>query len=292
MNTKLGELRSDIDSEDIYPAQEGECNLFYGQIGSGKTYGATADILEGLRQGRLIYGTWPINLESFDDRLSFWHCLKNLLFGRNLFYKVNCPRNYHFINAETGEVDGIPTFNPNKTAYRDEFIEYLNKLNHCDVYIDEAWRVIDSYAKTNFTMESRNLILVTRHKYRTINLIAQRPTSIHVTARGNMNRFYKFKKIATWPWVRFRRYEFQEMVGETVNEEAEPISTKTYWGSKKIFNSYNSYYYGELNPLHKKDFQVYYLDWKEKLLAFYSILPIRKVIHSLSTLLFRKKALK
>lgn len=252
----------------------------------------TADIIEGLKQGRLIYGTWPINLEEFDDRLSFWHVLKNLILGRNLFYKVNCPRNYHYINAETGEVDGKYTFNPEKTAYRDEYIEYLNKLNHCDLYIDEAWRVIDSYAKTNFSMESRNLILVTRHKYRTVNLIAQRPTSIHVTARANMNRFYKFKKIATWPFVRFRRYEFQEMIGETVNEDADPISVKTYWASRKIFNSYNSYYYGELNPLHKKSFEVYYLDLKEKLYSMFLILRGNKVIHRLSTLQFHKKPLK
>jgi len=277
---KLGGIhRPDLTADEIYPAPEGECNLYYGVIGSGKTYGATADIIEKLYQGRLVYGTWPINVQEFDDRLSFFHILKNLVMGRNLFFKIHCPKNYHFINAETGEVDGVPTFNPNKTLYRDEYIEYLNTLNHCDLYIDEAWRVIDSYAKTNFSMESRNLILVTRHKYRTVNLIAQRPTSIHVTARGNMNRFYKFKKLASWPWVRFARYEFQEMVGETVNEEVDPISTKTYWGSSAIFNAYNSYFYGELNPLHEKSFEVYYLDIWDKVLAIYKILSrtIKKI---------------
>lgn len=268
---EIGVLRQDLDANDVYPAPEGECNLIYGMIGSGKTYIATADIIRKLYQGRLVYGTWPINVEEFDDRLSFFHILKNLLLGRNLFYKVNCPKNYHYINAETGEVDGVYTFNPNKTAYRDEFIEYLNKLNHCDLYIDEAWRVIDSYQKTNFSIEGRNLILVTRHKYRTVTLIAQRPTSIHVTARGNMNRFYKCKKLASWPIVVFRLYEFQEMVGETVDEEADPISVKTYWGKKSIFNAYNSYYYGELDPLHKKEFEIWYLDWKQKILALIKI---------------------
>lgn len=37
----IGTLRKDLEAEDVYPAQEGECNLFYGVIGSGKTYGAS-----------------------------------------------------------------------------------------------------------------------------------------------------------------------------------------------------------------------------------------------------------
>jgi len=155
----------------------------------------------------------------------------------------------------------------------------LNTLNHCVLYIDEAWRVIDSYSSTrDFGLDVRNLILVTRHKYRTINLIAQRPTSVQVTARANVNRFYKFVKLASWPWVRFARYEFQEMVGETVNEQVDPISTKTYWGSKKIFDSYNSFFYGELNPLHFKFFEAFDLNFRQRIQAI-----ISKVIHRLPT---------
>lgn len=251
--------------EDEFYVPEGELNLYCGQIGTGKTYGATADIIEELKQGRLVYATWPIHLSSFDDRKSFFMILKNLLFLENKFYKINCEKNFHFIDAEKGEVDGIQTWNPNRPS---EYIEYLNSLNHCTLYIDEAWRVIDSYQKTNFSLESRNLILVTRHKYRTVNLIAQRPTSIQVTARANMNRFYVFYKVSTWPWVRFERREYQDMVGENVNLDIDPISVKRYWGKKEIFNAYNSYFYGDLNALHKVDFEVWHLDIKDKVLAF------------------------
>jgi len=111
-----------------------------------------------------------------------------------------------------------------------------------------------------------------------------------------MNRFYKFVKAHTWPWVRFHRYEFQEMIGETVNEDAEPISVKKYWAKQYIFDAYNSYYYGELKPLHNANFEVWELDIKAKVYAFIYILLRRsgfsKVIHRLSTLKFSKKTIK
>lgn len=265
---KSTSLGIEVPLENYFKAKEGELNMYYGRIGSGKTYGATADIIEELNKGKLVYATWPIKLDEFDDRESPFMVLRNLFLWWKPFFKVKCPQNFHYINAETGEVDGIQAFNPNRPS---EYIEYLNKLNHCSLYIDEAWRVIDSYQKTNFSLDSRNLILVTRHKYRTINLIAQRPTSIQITARANINRFYRFEKVASWPWVRFKRDEFQDMVGETVNEEIEPISTKRYWLSKNIANRYNSYYYGELNPLHKVDYNVYKLTLLEKVNAFINL---------------------
>jgi len=270
----LGKLVPESELVDTFPAEEGELNMYYGRIGSGKTYGATADIHEDVKKGILVYATWPIQFYEFDDRKNGWFLFKNLLMFRKRYYKINCPKNFHFIDAERGEVDGVYTFNPNSDR---QYIEYLNSLNHCKVYIDEAWRVIDSYKSTkDFGMDVRSLILVTRHKYRTINLIAQRPTSIQVTARANVNRFFKFVKLGTWPWIRFARYEFQDMVGETVDEEAEPVSTKTYWGDRKIFASYNSFFYGTLNPRHNLRFQAYDLDFGERIVAILRKLKILK----------------
>lgn len=270
MEKKTDILGTPVPEEELvglFPAPEGELNLYYGQIGSGKTYGATADIWEQLRQGRLVYATWPIHFKDHDDRDDFWYILKNLLLFKKRFYQIPLAKNFHFIDAEKGELDGVPTWNPSRPS---EYIAFLNSLNHCVLYIDEAWRVIDSYQGTNFSLESRNLILVTRHKFRTINLIAQRPTSVQVTARANVNRFYKFVKIGTWPVPRFARYEFQEMSGETVNEEAEPISTKRYWGKKKVFQSYNSYFYGTLDPLHALNFKAFDLALRARLHALWS----------------------
>jgi len=271
---ELGTKVPDEEKVDIFIAPEGELNLYYGQIGSGKTYGATADIIEELKQGRVVYATWPIKIDSFDDRESWFLVILNLFLFRKRFYKIPCAENFHFIDAEKGEVDGVQTWNPERPS---DYIDFLNTLNHCSLYLDEAWRVIDSYASTrDFGVEVRSLILVTRHKFRTINLIAQRPNSIQVTARANMNRFYKFVKLATWPWIRFARFEFQEMTGETVNEEVDPVSVKTYWGSKSIFSAYNSYFYGDLNRLHDFKFDAYDLSFKERILAFFRLFKFKK----------------
>jgi len=255
--------------KDDFPAQEGELHLYYGQIGSGKTYGATADIHDDVRRGELVYATWPVKFSHFDDRESLFLIILNTLLFRKRFYRIDSPKNFHFIDVEKGEVDGVPTFKPDDNA---SYIEYMNTLNHCIIYIDEAWRVIDSYMPTrDFGVPVRSLILVTRHKYRTIKLITQRPTAVQVTARANVNRFFKFVKLAKWPWIRFARYEFQEMTGETVNEEAEPISVKTYWGSKKIFESYNSYFYGDLRPIHPLHFEAFDLSIFDKIRAFFRL---------------------
>lgn len=258
-------LKEDLVND--FPAPEGELNMYYGQIGSGKTYGATSDILDELRKGRVVYATWPIKVEDFDDRGSLFLLFLNTILFRKRFYKVLSTKNFHYIDAETGKVDGEYVFNPSRNS---EYIEFLNSLNHCSLYIDEAWRVIDSYMPTrDFGTEVRSLILVTRHKYRTINLIAQRPNSIQVTARANVNRFYKFKKMRFLGWIYFARFEFQDMSGETVDEEKEPLSVKRYFGSKRVFDAYNSYFYGDLNPLHSLKLQAFDLRLHEKLIGFW-----------------------
>jgi len=165
--------------------------------------------------------------------------------------------------------------------YKIERLSDTENFTHGTIFIDEAWRIFDSYKGTDTSLETRNLALVTRHKYRTINVIAQRPTSVQVTIRGNINRYYKCVKTARWPWPRFARYEFQEMTGETVNESVEPVSVKHYWGKKKVFDSYNSYFYGDLEPLHGLKFDLWYLTYKENVVAFYLYFARRyRVIHS------------
>jgi len=249
--------------------------LYYGLIGSGKTYGATADAMEDAKRGSVVYTTWPIKVDDFDDRESPFMVIMNTILMRKRFYKIPLQKNIHYINAEKGEVDGVPTFDPTRPS---EYIDFLNTLTHCILYIDEAWRVIDSYKGTNFSIGGRDLVLVTRHKFRTVNLIAQRPTSVHVSARGNMNRFFKFVKIASWPWIRFARYEFQEMAGETVNEDAEPISVKTYWASKKVFNAYNSWEFDTQDRLHALHLQAFDLTFKDKIKAFFGLFKKKKPV--------------
>jgi len=264
MNTKdenkpqIGKSVVGDDLLNIFEASEGSINMYYGLIGNGKTYAATSDILDLLNQGKVVYANWRIITEDFDDRDNFWMIIKNILFFRKRFYKIPCSKNLHFFDPEQFNSTG-------------ELVEWLSGLNDCHIFFDEGQDMFDSYEGTKFSKAKRRLILHTRHYHRTLNIISQRPTAIQVSARGNVNRFYKCVKISSgflfFP-PRFARYEFQEMTGETVDENAEPISVKKYWGSNRVFKAYNTDYLAEGIPKSQSVFfEAYDLTLKEKLLC-------------------------
>jgi len=246
---------------DAFDASEGAINMYYGLIGNGKTYAATADILELLKQGKVVYANWHILVSDFDDRESFWHVFKNIVLFRKTFFKIPCSKNLHF-------------FDPDEDRFRSPgaLTEWLSGLNDCHIFFDEGQDMFDSYEGTKFAKSKRRLILHTRHYHRTLNIISQRPTAIQVSARGNVNRFYKCVKLASWPWPRFARYEFQEMSGETVDENAEPISVKTYWASKHVFNAYNTDYLAQGIPKSQSVFfEAYSLGFFTRIRALFRI---------------------
>jgi len=228
----------EIDLVDYFSANEGSINLYYGLIGNGKSYGATSDILDLLKQGKVVYANWHINVKDFDDRFSFLMLFKNFITFKNVFFRIPCEKNLKY-------------FDPLDFASTDELIDWISKLNDCYIFFDEGQDLFDSYEGTRFSKAKRRMILHTRHFHRTLNIISQRPTAIQVSARGNVNRFYKFVKFPSWPFmpIRFKRFEFQEMVGETVNEDVEnPVSVKSYWGRSEVFNAYNTDYLSEGIP--------------------------------------------
>jgi len=265
-----------------FKAPEGEANLYYGLIRSGKTYGATADILEELGRGRIVYATWPVHVDDTDDRNSLFFLLRGILLPwKKRYYQIPQSENFHFINAETGEVDGVRSFDPNAPG---EYIDYLNSLNHCSLYIDEAWRVL---AHTLVDKETRagsyNLILVTGHKFRTVNLIAQRTMAIQPMARANMGRFYRFNKIGIFGLNIFLRTEFQHMKGEDVDESDEAvISRKWYIGSQRVYRAYNSWFYGDLNPLHALRYSAADLSYGARLYGLLRLCIPSSLVHSYS----------
>lgn len=244
---------------DVFEASEGSINMYYGLIGNGKTYAATADILDLLEQGKVVYANWHIEIDDFDDRENFWRVFFNLILFRKRFFKIPCSKNLHY-------------FDPENFSSTGELVEWLSGLNDCHIFFDEGQDMFDSYEGTKFSKSKRRLILHTRHFHRTLNIISQRPTAIQVSARGNVNRFFKCVKISSWPWVRFARYEFQEMKGETVDEESEPISVKKYWGSSKVFNAYNTDYLSQGIPKSQQVFfEAFDLTFKEKCIALWKI---------------------
>lgn len=245
---------------DVFSASEGSINMYYGMIGNGKTYAATSDILDLLSQGKVVYLNWKMIVEDFDDRESFFMLFINsVLFWRKRFYRIPCAQNLHFFDPEQFDSSG-------------ELVEWLSGLNDCHIFFDEGQDMFDSYEGTRFSKSKRRLILHTRHYHRTLNIISQRPTAIQVSARGNVNRFYKCVKIASWPWIRFMRYEFQQMSGETVDENADPVSKKTYWGNNRVFRAYNTDYLAEGIPKSQSVFfEAFDLSLRDKFSAWVSI---------------------
>jgi len=118
----------------------------------------------------------------------------------------------------------------------------LSTLNDCEIFIDEGQWILDSYEGVKFSKEKRKLILHTRHVNRSLNIISQRTQAIQVSARGQVNRFFKCEKILSWPWLIFRRYEYQDMKDNDVDEDSDPIDVKTYFANKKVLEAYDTKY--------------------------------------------------
>jgi Cdc6-like AAA superfamily ATPase len=245
----FGERLSENEILNIFQPYEGEINMYYGRIGNGKTAGATADILHLLTKGQIVYANWHINFEGYDERKSIVALLWKTIFFRSNFNRF--PKyNLHYFNSD------------------DINMSFLAGLTDCHVFIDEGQWIFDSYKGTNFDPESRRLILHTRHFNRSLNIVSQRTQAVHVSARAQINRFYKFVKILTFPFIVIKRYEYQDMAQNDVDETVDPISVRSYWLSKRIRNAYNSKYLRGGIPISTDmHYDVYRLTFKDKLRA-------------------------
>jgi len=227
----LGKELRDIDLLALFPSVEGEITQRYGRIGSGKTYGATCDVLDELKRGHVVYVNWRINYQGYDQRESWLYVIGSILFPWK------------------NKLTFFPKENLKYIAVDEHFIDNFEKLTDCSVYLDEGHVVFDSYEMAKMSMQKRVAVLHTRHFNRSIHIISQRPTAIHRMMRANVNRFYKYSQLGKFFGIRlFRRQEFQDMQDENV-DESEPISTKLYIGKKSIYNMYDSKYLrGGLQP--------------------------------------------
>jgi len=261
MNQNIGKRVALNELIDVFQASEGSINMYYGLIGNGKTYAATSDILDLLMRGKFVYANWHIKVPDFDDRENLFLLLMNTILFRKRFYRIPCSENLKYFDPEQFNTTG-------------ELVEWLSKLNDCHIFFDEGQDMFDSYEGTRFSKAKRRLILHTRHYHRTLNIISQRPTAIQVSARGNVNRFYKCVKLATFFGIpRFARLEFQEMAMETVNEKTEPISVKRYWGNRRVFQAYNTDYLAEgIEKSQSVFFEAYDLTFKDKMIALRNLI--------------------
>jgi len=209
----------------LFPPSEGEIDSYSGGLGQGKTYAALCDLIADLEHGHIVKANFMVKWDGFLQSESLFYLFLGV---------IGIKRNYfEFLKENFEYVDLLHM--PVERAY-----DLLRKSVDCVWYIDEGHNIFDSYLATKLSIAVRNDILTTRHANRIIKIISQRTTAIHVTARANVNRFYICEKIISWPFLLFRRSEYQKMKDEDVDDEAKPLSTKWYFGSKRFLDAYDS----------------------------------------------------
>jgi len=239
------------DLGEIFPAGEHGIYCYYGRIGQGKTYAMTADIIEALMNGRVVYVNYPIDWSGFDERENIASLFMSLLGFKNTFYE------FYKDNLKRIEVD-------------EHFHDRLAKITDAIVALDEGYVAFDSYELAKMSMAKRQNVLHTRHFDRSIWYTTQRPTAVHVTIRAQTNVFYKITRIWNTFFTVFRRQELDLGSDDSVDEE-NVYSTKIYFGKKKIFQAYNTKYlrYGQQRS-QKVAVEVHKVRYLERWKKFYS----------------------
>jgi len=212
---------------DLFEPVEGFNKVYYGRVRNGKTYAATADIIELLKRGEIVYANWEIKFDDYDERTDFWTVFLKFVSGRKYFYKFDSS-NFHYFHPDS--ID----------------IEFLGKLVGVHVFIDEGQWIFNSHirekAEDPEAVAKRRLILHGGHYCRSLNVITQRPINLFKDIRSQINIWYKCeKRLQFGRFILFQRWEYQDMKNDEPDEEFPVGRPKTYVASDKIFNAYNTH---------------------------------------------------
>lgn len=239
---------------DLFKSVEGFNYVYYGKIRNGKTYAATADILELLRRGEVVYANWKIDFETYDERNYFWIALIKLVAGKKYFFKFDSS-NFHYIDTS-----------------KPDLIQHLNRLVGVHIFIDEGQWIFNSHLKTD-DVDKRRLVLEGGHYFRSLNVITQRPQNILKDIRSQVHVWYQCKKVLhLGNIVRFVRYEIQDMVDDLPDEE-NYSTTKAYWGKSSVFQSYNTHGMRREDAIVEiPNFEVYQFNNMQKILLVFRLL--------------------
>jgi len=270
---------------DLIPPYEGALRQYYGRIRNGKTYAATVDVLDDLKNGQVVYCNYPITYDGYDQRQFFFYRLLGFLGLKKIFFHFP-KENFYFV--DTTDLQNIKL---NGVETKLNFYDWLKNLTSCSIYLDEGHIFYDSYMALKMKLSDRVAILDTGHYDRTINIISQRPTAIHVVLRANVNQFFKCEKV--WDFKlfwnknlriqRFRKTEFQDVdandrpdeskikklnekthLFEDTDEYEKAVSEKFYFGKKKIFSAYDTKYRrGDLKESQKNLGEIWDVSWRD-----------------------------
>lgn len=205
---------------ELFRPVEGQIALYYGRIRNGKTYAATADILELLARGETVFANWNIQVNDFDERSSFRALFAKFLGARDTFF-VYKSSNFHYFHPD--DID----------------ISMLGRLVNAHVFIDEGQWVFNSHTKDH-DPEKRKLIFHNGHYCRSLNIITQRPINVFKDMRSQVHVWYKCEKKLSFPFLMFQRSRIEDMKDDLPDEE-QILETKVYFASKRVLNSYNTH---------------------------------------------------
>lgn len=254
------ELIKGLDILTLFPVDEGSIDVVYGRIGTGKNLLTTIDIGRRLKRGEVVYCNYRIAVEDYDERKSFWCVLAYILGLKRQLKLVKCTQNlkYFRMDDEWAKAQGF-----------EDFVSWLATRTDCTIVIDEGYYILDSYQGTKFSLRKRMAVLHTRHYNRTIVILTQRPTAVHVSARANVNRFFKCER----PWPNLQKFlhilvfvktEYQDMKDESVDED-QPIRSQWYFPGKRVLRSYNTKYLrGDVPSSQVPDIEIYRLGFFEQ----------------------------
>jgi len=228
-NFNVGVIKKERTQEifDVFDFVEGTNNLYYGRVRNGKTYSATADILDLLKRGEIVYANWKIKVEDYDERSSFWVALVKFFARRKYFYNFKAS-NFHYFSPD--DID----------------VAFLGRLVGVHIFIDEGQWLFNSHIREKqddpVAIEKRKLILHGGHYCRSLNVITQRPTNVFLDIRSQINVWYKCeKRFSIGRFVLFQRWRIEDMKDGVPDEDSPVGRPKTYIGDPKIYEAYNTH---------------------------------------------------
>jgi hypothetical protein len=262
MNNKSFGLKIEEPTQEIldfFAPVEGNNCLYFGRVRNGKTYSATADIIELLKRGEIVYANWDITFKDYDERQNFFVVFLKFVTGYKYFYKFT-KDNFHYF--EPDKVDPV----------------FLSRLVGVHIFIDEGQWLFNSHirdkAEDEVAIAKRKLILHGGHYCRSLNVITQRTTNVFPDIRSQIAIWYHCeKKFSLGRLIIFQRSEIQDMKQGEPDMEA-VIHTKVYFGKKEVYDAYNTHAMRESDAIEEEPvYEVYALTGSQRLNLLLAFVP-------------------
>jgi len=199
---------------------------YLGRLGQGKTYAMVRDLLRALDGGAVVYASFRINWNGFDERRSPF-----LIFLASIGLKRS------FVEYPQSNLRFLPVDANWHTAFGQ-----LHGTSEAPIIVavDEAPVLFDSYQMAKMPLEQRVNINQTRKFKRSIWYTTQRATAVHVVMRAMTNVFYRCEKWNLLGGTFFARDEFDLGSDDSPNYD-ERLSRKLYLAQKRYFDAYDTY---------------------------------------------------